>query len=111
MKKILVLLVCSSLVVIGCSSTVKIQSMPGEAKVYIDGEYKGVTPYSQRDTKPFFLPGQLKLSKEGYEDFTIDLKKDKFSTANCIGGVLVWVPFLWVLEYENEKTYELKKKK
>lgn len=110
MKKILAVLICLAFLVVGCSSTVKIQSLPGEAKVYIDGEYKGMTPYYQKDTKPFFLPGQLRLSKEGYEDFVVDLKRDKFSTANCIGGVFVWVPFLWVLEYDAEKTYELKKK-
>ena len=110
MNKILVLLSCVALLSLGCSSTVKIQSLPGEAKVYIDGQYKGVTPYTQTDTKPFFLPGQLKLTKDGYRDLTVDLKKDKFSTANCIGGVLVMVPFLWVLEYEPEKTYELEKK-
>jgi hypothetical protein len=96
------------MVTIGCKSSVKINTIPAGAKVYIDGEYRGETPYVQTDSKSFLSNTTLRLTKEGYTDFTTPLVKDQFSATACCGGVLFLVPFLWIMDYSPEKTYEMK---
>jgi hypothetical protein len=34
-------------------------------------------------------------------------RNEQFSVGACIGGVLVLVPFLWIMEYKPEHSYEL----
>lgn len=110
MRKIIVLLVALAVFVVSCSSGTIIKSIPEGAKVYMNDEYKGVTPYSHSDTAIVGTAFRLKLSKEGYEDFQTIMKKDeKFNTIACVGGVFCLVPFLWVFEYNPERTYEMKK--
>jgi hypothetical protein len=45
---------------VSCSGTTKISSFPGGAKVYIDDEFKGKTPYSHTDSKPSW--GKIKVT-------------------------------------------------
>jgi hypothetical protein len=94
-----------------CSSTTKIQSIPEGAKVYINDAYKGTTPYIHSDTRPLWSSLNVKLTKENYKDFTIVIKKDEeFNAGACAGGFCLLFPFIWVMEYQPEHTYELKKK-
>ena len=46
-----------------CSSMTAISSIPAGAKVYINDEYKGVTPYVYQDTKLAFSKIAIKLKK------------------------------------------------
>lgn len=50
-----------------CSSTTLIQSEPSGAKLYMNGEYMGVTPFSYSDTKIVGSSTEIRLEKEGYE--------------------------------------------
>ena len=94
---------------VSCSSTVKINSIPQGAKVYIDGEYKGLTPYEHSDTKTIFSTTTIKLKKDGYQDYQAALQKDRFAVGPCIGGVLLFFPFIWIMKYSPEKNYEMEK--
>jgi hypothetical protein len=111
MQKILsrgfITVLASSILFVSCSSTTRITSIPEGAKVYMDGEYKGVTPYTHSDNKVFFNETQMQLKKEGYREMNVVLKKDKFSVGPCIGGVFFLIPFLWVMDYTPSKQYEL----
>ncbi len=109
MKKASSLFLILIFFIVSCSSTVKINSDPQGAAVYIDGEKKGVTPYEHTDTKTIFTTTDLTLKKDGYEDLKATLKKDKFAVGPCIGGVFLLFPFLWVMEYPAEKNFELSK--
>jgi hypothetical protein len=53
------------------TGTLKIESVPGVAKVYIDGEYKGETPSSGYLTISNLAAGDhdLKVNKSGYKDW------------------------------------------
>lgn len=97
-----------------CSSSMKIDSDPQGARVYINREYKGDTPYVYTDKKVFWTELDVTLKKENYKDFNILIRKnegDINTKAGC--GALVCLPIwglpfvLWVFDYPAEKKYEL----
>jgi len=91
-----------------CASMTIIHSAPEGAKLYIDGEPKGNTPYSYSDQKIVGSSTHIRLVKDGYQDTNASLQRnEEFSVGACIGGVLVLVPFLWIMNYRPEHTYEL----
>ncbi|RKE49352.1 PEGA domain-containing protein [Sphingobacterium detergens] len=91
-----------------CASTTLIQSNPIGAKVYIQGEYAGTTPYSYKDTKIVGSTTDLKIEKEGYEPFSTSFSRnEKADVGAIIGGIFVLVPFLWTMKYKDQHTYEL----
>jgi uncharacterized protein YceK len=92
----------------GCASTTVIQSIPSGAKVYVDGETLGTTPYSYSDTKFTGSTNFLRLEKEGYEVFNTSFSRNEEADVGAIiGGFFVWVPFLWAMKYKPTHTYEL----
>ena len=81
-----------------CASRTLIQSNPIGAKVYIQGEYAGTTPYSYKDTKIVGSTTDLKIEKEGYEPFSTSFSRnEKADVGAIIAGVFVLVPFLWTM--------------
>jgi len=85
-----------------------IQSKPSGAKVYLDGEIVGKTPYYHTDTKIVGSTTTVRLEKEGYETFnTAFSRNEQADVGAIIGGVLVLVPFLWTMGYKPIHTYEL----
>ncbi len=91
-----------------CASTTLIKSEPGIAKVYLDGEKVGTTPYYMRDTKIVGSRTSVKLTKEGYEEFNVDIFRNEETDAGAIvGGLFFLFPFLWTMKYKPEHTYEL----
>lgn len=91
-----------------CTSTTVINSRPQGARVYINDEYRGLTPCAYSDTRISWSENRLKLSKEGYRDFRTSFRRDeKFSAPACCGGLLIIVPFLWLFDYNPERTYDL----
>ncbi|HYW97338.1 MAG TPA: PEGA domain-containing protein [Bacteroidales bacterium] len=91
-----------------CVSTTMIQSRPPEAKIYIDGQPSGTTPYSYSDTKIVGSTTTIKIEKEGYETMDVILSRDEQADVGAIiGGVFVLVPFLWTMKYNPTHTYEL----
>lgn len=101
----LVIIISSS-----CVSTTKIQSNPNNAKIYINGEYKGITPYDYSDTKIVGSTTSIKLERQGYETFNGSLCRNEQADAGpIIAGIFfgIW-PFLWSMKYYPTHTYELK---
>lgn len=92
-----------------CSSSTLIQSEPNGAKVYMNGEYKGTTPYSYTDTKIVGSSTQLRVEKEGYETLnTILTRNESADVGAIIGGIFFLFPFLWTMKYNPVHIYELK---
>jgi hypothetical protein len=92
-----------------CASTTIIQSSPSGAKLYLNGEPVGSTPYSMTDTKMIGTVTTVRLEAPGYETHTTAItRNEEFDVGACIGGVLVLVPFLWVFKYKPTHTYELR---
>lgn len=85
-----------------------INSEPSGAALYLNGEKVGVTPYTHTDTKIVGSTNTVTLKKDGYQNFTTTFtRNEEVSVGAVIGGVLVLVPFLWVMEYKPTHTYEM----
>lgn len=102
------LLLVGSILLTSCASTTIINSNPSGAKVYLNGESVGITPYTHRDTKIVGSTTSVKLEKEGYEPLNTSFSRDEEADVGAIiGGIFVLVPFLWTMKYKPAHTYEL----
>lgn len=91
-----------------CSSSTMIISNPPNAKLYVNGEMVGQTPYKHRDTKIVGTTTDIRIEKEGYKPLITDITKNEEADIGAIiGGLFVWVPFLWTLKYSPSHTYNL----
>ena len=91
-----------------CSSATMIMTIPPGAKVYMNDEPVGVTPYEHRDTKVVGSSTSIRLEKEGYETYYTYLNRDEeVDVGAIVGGVFLLFPFLWVMKYKKSHTYEL----
>ena len=94
--------------VASCSSSTIINSSPSGAKVYINGEAVGRTPYKHSDTKIVGSSSSVKLEHDGYEPFyTTIARNEKADVGAIIGGVFVLVPFLWTMKYKPDRIFEM----
>lgn len=105
--------VCSLIVAVAlfgaCTSSTVINSRPQGAKVYLNGEYVGMTPYVMSDTKITGSSTMVRLEYPGYEPTnTTIVRNEEFDVGACIGGVFLLVPFLWIMGYRAQHTYELR---
>ncbi|MGP1447982.1 MAG: PEGA domain-containing protein [Candidatus Limimorpha sp.] len=94
-----------------CSSTTLIQSTPSGAKVYLNEEMVGTTPYPHTDTRIVGSTTMLRLEKEGYETLHTSFSRDEaVDIGAIIGGCFLWIPFLWTMKYNPVHNYELVEK-
>jgi len=94
--------------VTACASTTKIDTTPTGATLYVNGERAGTTPYTYTDTKTVGSSVQLKIKKEGFQDFeTTMTRNEEPDTGAIVGGVLTFVPLFWSMKYKPTHTYEL----
>jgi hypothetical protein len=92
-----------------CASSTLIQSQPTGAKLYLNGEPVGNTPYTMSDTKMIGSITTVRLESPGYETSTGAItRNEEFNVGPCIGGMFVLVPFLWMFGYKPTHTFELK---
>ncbi len=106
--KTISLLLVGAILLTSCASTTMIQSTPSGAKIYLDGQPVGSTPYRHSDTKIVGSTTTVKLVKEGYEPLNTSFSRDEqVDVGAIIGGLFVWIPFLWVMKYNPIHTYEL----
>jgi len=106
--KTISIFLASSVLLTSCASTTMIQSNPSGAKVYLNGEPVGTTPYTHRDTKIVGSTTTVKLEKDGYDPLNTSFSRDEeVDVGAIIGGIFVLVPFLWTMKYKPTHTYEL----
>jgi hypothetical protein len=92
----------------GCVSSTMIKSIPSGAKVYINGEPVGKTPYLHVDTRVSFTTLNIDIIKEGYEPIYTKIRRDgEFNVGTFVGGFFIWPIWLWTMDYQNSHTYEL----
>jgi hypothetical protein len=106
--KLIALILSGSVLFASCTSTTMIQSTPGGAKLYLNGEPVGTTPYTYSDTKIVGSTTIVKIEMEGYEPLNTTFSRDEeVDVGAIVGGVLVLFPFLWAMKYKPTHTYEL----
>lgn len=112
MKKLIIksaaLLLSASILLSGCASTTLFQTNPAGAKLYMNDELVGNTPYTYSDTKIVGTTTIVKIKADGYEDFNYVLKRNEEANVGAIvGGVFLLFPFLWVMDYKPMHTFDL----
>ena len=106
--KIASVVLATTILFSSCASTTMIQSLPSGAKVYLDGEAVGNTPYAHTDTKIVGTTTMVRIEKEGYETVNTSFSRnEEVDVGAIIGGIFVWIPFLWTMKYKPTHTYEL----
>lgn len=111
MKRTLAAMLVLSLLFLSCSTSTIIKSVPAKAKVYVNDEYKGETPYTLSTRSIIGSSTKIKLSKRGYADYNVVIKRDeKASIPMIVVGVFCFPFFLWVTDYDPEHTYKLKRR-
>lgn len=106
MKKIILAATAASLLA-ACSSTTTIRSTDANAKIYVDGEFKGTGMATHTDTKTIGSSTNVRIEKQGCEPQYYNFSRnEEFDAGACAGGVFVLVPFLWIQKYKPEHVYE-----
>ena len=104
-----ILAVASILFLSGCTSLTQIQTIPPGAKIYVNDEFYGETPYTLSDTKIIFSSTSLRFEKSGYKSFnTVILRNEEIDPGPVVCGLIftpVW--WLWAMKYKPVHTYEL----
>lgn len=91
-----------------CSSSTIIRSEPPGARVYLNGQEVGKTPYTMTDEKIVGSKTILDLKLEGYEPFyTTIIRNEDLDVGALIGGIFVWIPLLWIMKYQPDHKYQL----
>ena len=97
------LVLCAS-----CSSSTLIHSIPSGAKLYLDGEPVGRTPYRHTDTRITGATMGVKLEMEGYETLHSSFSRnEEVDVGAVVGGVFFFWPFLWTMKYKPTHSFEL----
>jgi hypothetical protein len=92
----------------GCASSTVLQSQPQGARVLLNGQPVGTTPYTMTDTKIVGSTTQVRLEYPGYQPLdTFISRNEEVDVLALIGGLLVLVPFLWVMRYQATHMYVL----
>jgi hypothetical protein len=103
------LAVVSVMFLSGCSSMTQIQTIPPGAKVYINDELGGETPYTMSDTKIIGATSHIRIEKSGFKPLeTVIVRTEEVDAGPVICGLLftpVW--WLWAMKYKPVHTYEL----
>lgn len=106
--QVIAVLLSSTIMLSSCASTTIINSSPNGAKLYVDGEPVGTTPYTYSDTKIVGSATPLRIVMEGYEDYNGLLKRNEEANVGAIiAGCFLLFPFLWTMDYKTAHTYEL----
>jgi hypothetical protein len=92
-----------------CTSMTVIQTVPSGAKVYINDEPRGETPYTLVDNKIIGTTTSIRIEKGGYKPFTTFIQRsEEFDAGPVICGLIftpVW--WLWAMKYKPVHSYEL----
>ena len=76
-KNLLFGILALSLSFASCTSSTVIKSIPEEAKVYLNDEFVGTTPYRMSDDKIIYSDTYVELKTDGYKDFSTVKTKDE----------------------------------
>jgi hypothetical protein len=107
MKKSVSLLMVMAVFATSCASSTMIRSDDKDAKIYVDGEYRGQGSVSHMDQKTSFETTLVRFEKPGCKGQTFHMPRgEQFQVGPFIGGLFVLVPFLWVAGYKSEHSYE-----
>jgi hypothetical protein len=108
-KQVAILALASVLFLSGCTSMTMIQTVPTGAKVYLNDEFSGETPFALSDTKIIGATTSIRLEKSGYKSFTTFIQRSEEIDAGPVVCGFLFTPvwWLWAMKYKPAHTYEL----
>jgi len=95
----------------GCASATTINSIPSGAKLYLDQEYKGETPYTHTDRSILLTKRSVTLKTGGYQNFNAEIKRSELDVGALIGTIFLTIPVLWILKYPSQYIFEMEELK
>ena len=91
-----------------CKSTTMIVSQPPDAKLILNNNYVGKTPYKYSDRKVSGSKVNIRIEKEGYEPLHTSFRRnEKLDAGALVGGIFFVYPLLWITKYKPQHLYEL----
>lgn len=103
------LLISGALAMSGCASTILLRTDPTGADIYVDGIYHGPSPVPYTDTEIVGATHQIEARLPGYETLYATFRRNGNANIGAIiGGLCLWIPFLWVLDYPTTAIYRLR---
>ena len=105
-KKFISSIVLGSMMV-SCASTTTINVSDKDARIFVDGEYKGRGTVTHTDQKIVGSTTHVDIKKEGCKPQSYAFSRnDELDVGACIGGVFLLFPFLWIMKYKPARTFE-----
>jgi len=105
--KALSIVLISSVFLQGCVTSTLITSIPEGAKVYVDGQFLGKTPATQRDSAILGSSKTVVVKLDGYHPTVGTIRKEELNQGALIAGIFLLIPLLWVMGYPSKYVYEL----
>lgn len=91
-----------------CKSTTRIESIPSNAKLYINGQFVGNTPYTYSDKKISGSTQEVKILKDGFEPYTDEFTRNQKLERRALYFGIFLVPLFWLKEYDEVQTFDLR---
>jgi len=90
-----------------CSSSTTIRVDDPEARIYIDGEYRGMGKTHHSDRKLAFTTLDVSVQKDGCEEQYYRIRRNERPDVGAIVfGYYLAVPMLWLSQYKEDHNYE-----
>ncbi|MCX6256962.1 MAG: PEGA domain-containing protein [Bacteroidia bacterium] len=106
--KVTAIFLAGSVLLASCESMTMIQSNPSGAKLYLNDESVGTTPYNYHDTKIVGSLTGIRLEKDGYETLNTSLSRnEQVDVGAIVAGLFLLFPFLWTMQYKPVHSYDL----
>lgn len=108
-KKSILTLSITTLLFCSCASSTLIQSYPSGARVYVNGQERGLTPYWHTDRKMIGAVTNIDILKDGYEPlYTYIERTEQVNAGAVLGGLFCWPLLAWSMQYDQTHNFELK---
>ena len=92
----------------GCAGTYTIDSIPPQARVFIDGELRGETPFTDIESGVWIgTKHQVTLTKEGFQPSELILKPTQWVGQRVVLALIFPPAWLWVKTYPEQFTSKL----
>ena len=93
----------------GCATVTTIRTDPPGAKVYINEQPRGLTPYVEELSNFVFTTYNVRITLDGYDDFYGRLLKEA-KVGAIVGGFIIFPAWLWAAGPQPNYFFELGKK-
>jgi hypothetical protein len=100
------LIPAAALLLAACSSSTTIHTGDPDARIYIDGDYRGMGQTHYADRKLAFTTLDVSVRKDGCEEQTYRIRRNERPDYGAIlFGYYLAVPMLWLSQYKDSHDF------